>query len=346
MPQRIALSFVVALFLVLAPASFAHAEDGRGTAPSIRPPEAVLRHVDAARTAVPAASAAPSKELVVLVGGYQSCSCQPDPDFETLRRSLEGAGFDVVQFGTDPRYPYDTYGHIAPNAVHLRDEVRSFSNQYDAIHIVAHSMGGVVADQAFAAGLSADDGVVSFVSLASPHSGSDGARAMSRLRAITGHVDALVRKVGLMARIEPESDAASDLATVRPIPAPRGVVRLDVRESGDAMVSGRDARDPGVTSRVIDGPPLTGHADILTNPDVMRMTLDTMIGRRVPLDARSRDLIDAAQRNADQLDGIARVVLPALVVLCVCVWLGRRSTAPLVDPFLRMLPWPKRRGCP
>lgn len=344
MPQRIALLFFLAFFLLFPSASFARAEDGRGPLPSIHPPEGVLRHVDAARTAVPA-PAGPSREVVVLVGGYQSCSCQRDPDLEALRRSFEGAGFDVVQFGTDPRYPYDTYGHIAPNAEHLRDEVRSLSSQYGVIHIVTHSMGGVVADQAFAAGLSADDGVVSYVSLASPHSGSDGARAISQVRALTGHVDALVRKASL-AFVEPESDAAEDLATVRPIPAPRGVVRLDIRESGDVMVSGNDARDPGVTSRVIAGPPLTGHGDILTNPDVLRMTLDTMIGRRVPPDTRSRDLIDAAQRNADLFDGIVRVVLPVLVVFCVGAWLYRRRTAPLIDPIVQGLPWPKRRGCP
>ncbi|MDQ2952558.1 MAG: hypothetical protein M3R54_09875, partial [Chloroflexota bacterium] len=142
--------------------------------------------MDAPQTAAPSAWPAP-RELVVLVGGYQSCACPDDGTFDALRDRLSGNDrFEVIRFGTDPRFPYDTYGPIGPNARNLRDEIRSASPQYSGVHIVTHSMGGVVADDAFAQGLSRDDGVISYVSWSAPHSGSDAARAIGLTRVITG----------------------------------------------------------------------------------------------------------------------------------------------------------------
>src|SRR5258705_12104108 len=105
--------------------------------PRIRPPSGVLRHVDAP-TATPAfGTAHRAKELVVLVGGYQSCACPDDGTFGHLRERLATIpDLDVVRFGADPRFPYDTFGAIEPSALNLRDQIRSVSDEYDAVHIV------------------------------------------------------------------------------------------------------------------------------------------------------------------------------------------------------------------
>src|SRR5258708_7954645 len=66
--------------------------------PRLRPPSGVLRHVDAP-TATPALGlASNSKELVVLVGGYQSCACPDDGTFDPLRARLAAMpDVDVVR---------------------------------------------------------------------------------------------------------------------------------------------------------------------------------------------------------------------------------------------------------
>ena len=97
------------------------------------------------------------KELIVLVGGYASGDDAHVFDAFRARVGQEG-GYDVVRFGQDVG-AYDTFGAVDANAMQLRDTIRSLSTSYDSVHIVTHSMGGVVADRAFALGLSASDGV-------------------------------------------------------------------------------------------------------------------------------------------------------------------------------------------
>src|SRR4030088_2068879 len=189
-----ALTLVMAVLPVMTALGLAaSADEGSPVAPlpvspHIRPPLRVLRDVDAptAPAAAERAVAAPDRELVVLVGGYQSCACPDDGTFANLVRKLESdPHFDVVRFGADPRFPYDTYGAIAPNATNLRDQIRTLAPGYGGVHIVTHSMGGVVADQAFSLGLSRADGVLTYVSWSAPHSGSDAARAITVTRALT-----------------------------------------------------------------------------------------------------------------------------------------------------------------
>ena len=114
-----------------------------GASPPVRPPLGVLRHVDGARASVvPSAQQSARPELVVLVGGYQSCACPDDGTFDALRARLAGAGgLTVVRFGADPRFPYDTYGPVDTSAANLRDEIRSVSGSFSGVHIVTHSLG-------------------------------------------------------------------------------------------------------------------------------------------------------------------------------------------------------------
>ncbi len=311
--------------------------------PSARPPEVVLRHVDASRASAPSAATS-GRELVVLVGGYQSCSCQDDPRFGPLRAALETAGYDVVQFGRDPRFPYDTYGQIAPNAANLRDEVRALAPGYAAVHLVTHSMGGAVADQAFAAGLSRADGVATYVALSAPHSGSTYGRAIDVVHTAAGDDGGLLHTVPLYFGLETSSDALRDLATLAPIRAPAGVVRLDLREMTDLLVPERDASDPGVPSRVLTGA-LEGHGGILDDRQAIDLTLRTIAGRRVPPDERSVRLARAADAGAIGLGALLLGLTLIGTVLCAAAALSRR-TLPGVLRHWSFLPRAFRRPCP
>ena len=340
--------------LMLAFALAASADEGSPVAPTpvnprIRPPLGVLRHVDAA--VMPSGPDGPplvnERELVVLVGGYQSCACPDDGTFEALQRRLAAdPHLDVVRFGADPRYPYDTFGPIDPNAKNLRDEIRTLSPGYDGVHIVTHSMGGVVADRAFGLGLSRDDGVVTYVSLAAPHSGSDAARAMTVTRALTGP-GAAFREGLLFLQMESDSAAVRDLARARPVPPPAGVTRLDLRESTDVLVTERDADDPGVTSRILTRG-IEGHGDILKDPDALDQTMRTIATRRVPPDERSRVLVAAADYQSQHFGDAVLMALVALTCLACLSAVVIRSplAAPLSDALGAFLPRASRKPCP
>lgn len=321
--------------------------------PSFRPPSGVLRHVDAPLaspalpTVEPLASPAHStiagppakRELVVLVGGYQSCSCD-DPTFDDLIERITAAGYDVRRFGQDARYPYDTYGHVDENARNLRDQIRSVSTDYSAIHIVTHSMGGVVADRAFAQGLSADDGVVTYVSLSGPHGGSDAAKAATLVDAFGP--SELIRRLGSLAGFESRSDAIPDLARARPVPPPAGVVRLDLRAATDVLVTERDARDPGVPSRILAGG-LDGHGGILTDPAAIDVTLRTITTRRVPPEERPQESIERADRTADLIGALVAIGLAVGTIFFLLHRLGAIRT--LEDILAQRLPAARRRRC-
>ena len=343
------LPFLPALALV------ASADEGSPVAPTpvsppLRPPLGVLRHVDApvASPIANAPLAIPTKELVVLVGGYQSCACPDDGTFDALRRQLASdPHLDVVRFGVDPRYPYDTYGPIEPNAISLRDQIRSLAPGYTGVHIVTHSMGGVVADRAFGVGLSRDDGVVTYVSWSAPHSGSDAARAMTLASALTSNAGPAFRESLLRLKIEPDSPAVRDLARVRPVPPPAGVVRLDLREASDVLVTDRDARDPGVPSRILTRA-IEGHGGILADPDAIDQTVRTIVDRRVPPDDRSRLLLAAAQQGSERTGSLVLVTLCALTCVACLTAFAIRSpiAAPLTHALGAFLPRANRKPCP
>lgn len=337
------LLFVAPVFTVVVAA-----DDGRPTAvpgASIRPPSGVLRQVDAPRVTIPP-TAIPStgRQVVVLVGGYQSCVC--DQTFEALEERLKGAGFEVRRFGSDPAFPYDTYGAVAPNAANLRDEIRSLTGQYAGVHIVTHSMGGVVADTAFAMGLSRSDGVISYVSWSAPHGGSEVAAVADIGRTAFGGDGGLFRDVALAAGFETDSDAVRDLARGRQSRPPEGVARLDLRETSDLLVTGRDARAPGVSTRTLVGG-LEGHGGILNNPEALDLTVRTIASGRVPPETRG-PIVPLATEIATTGLGLAESLFLALAVAPALVFLGGLLRGPLGRALTAVVhPWTrqKRRQC-
>src|SRR5204862_675838 len=93
-------------------------------------------------------------------------SSAQDPTFDALQaRLFDDPGYEVHRFGADPAYPYDTQGSLDQAAGNLTNEIRDLGRTHPAVHIVAHSMGGDVVDRAFALGLSASDGVATYVAL-------------------------------------------------------------------------------------------------------------------------------------------------------------------------------------
>lgn len=305
--------------------------------PPLRPPLTVLRAVGRA----PSVSAIPvnaqKKELIVLVGGYAS---GPDGHvFDAFRaRVAQEGGYDVVRFGEDLG-AYDTFGAVDANAVQLRDSVRTASSGYGGVHIVTHSMGGVVADRAFALGLSAADGVTTYVAWAAPHDGAHAAQALQTTLTVSGPVRDDTRAFTAAHFRDPDSAAVRDLARAHVSGPPPGVARLDLRLATDALVSSADARDPGVVSRVLlprSFGELEGHGGILRSDEALDLTLATIRSHAVPPDERGVVLRTASEMVAQTIDGHAQLALAGVCGLCLIGGIG----ALLRRTLRRALPWP------
>lgn len=305
--------------------------------PPLRPPLTVLRAAERAPSAPTTGTNAPKKELIVLVGGYASGS--DDNAFDAFRaRVAKEGGYDVVRFGKDLG-AYDTFGAVDANAVRLRDSIRSVSAGYDQVHIVTHSMGGVVADRAFALGLSAGDGVTTYVAWAAPHDGAHAAQAMQQTLSVSGPAREDTRAFTTAYFRDPDSAAVRDLARAHPSTPPPGVVRLDLRLATDVLVSSGDARDPGVASRVLLPQTLgelEGHGGILQSEQAFDLTLATISSGAVPPDDRGRALRAASETVAETIDRHALLVLAGVCTLCLVGGIG----ALLRRTLHRSLPWP------
>jgi PGAP1-like protein len=316
--------------------------------PPLRPPLTVLRSVE---RAAPAAGSAPDtkpdtgitkpdtkkKELIVLVGGY--ASGDDSRIFDAFRaRVARESGYDVVSFGQDLG-AYDTFGAVDANATQLRDAIRTLSTSYDSVHIVTHSMGGVVADRAFALGLSASDGVTTYVSWAAPHDGAHAARALQSTLAVSGAARADTRSFTATYFRDPDSAAVRDMARVRASGPPPGVARLDLRLATDALVSSADSRDPGVSSRVLlpgSIGELEGHGGILASEEALDLTIATIRTRAVPSDDRGVAIRTVSGAVANTFDHYAALALAGVCGLCLLGGFGgliRRSLT-------RRIVWP------
>jgi hypothetical protein len=317
--------------------------------PPLRPSITVLR---AAVTAPPAPTpaviasgtvASSQRELIVLVGGLGTDKRPGDNPFKDLQDRIPSDTYDVLRFGTDFGV-YGTYDSIDENAVRLRDGIRSLSAGYDSVHIVTHSLGGNVTDRAFELGLSSSDGVTTYVAWSAPHDGAHAARVAERALTLSGPARADVHEVAESLKLhDPESAAVRDLARIRAVAPPTGVVRLDLRLATDELVSSRDARDPGVDSRVLLPTSLRdweGHGGILKNDQALDLTLATIKQKAVPVDDRGILLRAAAQvisdRVSEWIDDVSDIALKGL---CMVVLLGGFSA--LLRRTLRpSLPWP------
>ncbi|HEV8656214.1 MAG TPA: hypothetical protein VGR85_11955 [Candidatus Limnocylindria bacterium] len=305
--------------------------------PPLRPPPTVLRAVERAPAASEIAANAPKKELIVLVGGYGSGDDRHV--FDAFRaRAAQAGGYDVVLFGQDLG-AYDTFGAVDANAVRLRDSIRSVSTDYGGVHIVTHSMGGVVADRAFALGLSASDGVTTYVAWAAPHDGAHAAGALQTTLAVSGPARDDTRAFTTTYFRDPDSAAVRDLARAHASGPPPGVVRLDLRLATDGLVSSADARDPGVASRVLlprSFGDLEGHGGILKSDEAFDLTMTTIRSRAVPPDERGFALSAASEVMAQTVDGHALMVLAGVCGICLIGGVGALFRRTL----RRVLPWP------
>jgi len=317
--------------------------------PPLRPPTTMLR---AAVTAPPAPTpsvvasgtvAAPKRELIVLVGGLGTDKRQGDNPFKDLKDRIPNDTYDVMRFGTDFGV-YGTYDSIDENAEHLRDGIRSLSAGYDSVHIVTHSLGGNVADRAFALGLSSGDGVTTYVAWSAPHDGAHAAGIARAALTLSGPARADTRDVAVWADLhDPESAAVRDLARIRAVAPPPGVVRLDLRLATDELVSASDARDPGVESRVLLPTSLRdweGHGGILENDEALDLTLATIRQKAVPVDGRGVLLRAASQviseRTSELVEGPSDIAFKGL---CMVILLGGFG-ALIRRTLSRRMPWP------
>jgi hypothetical protein len=291
----------------------------------------------------PGAVASHTRELIVLVGGLGTDKRPGDNPFKELQERIPSDTYDVLRFGTDFGV-YGTYDSIDENAEHLRDGIRSLSAGYDSVHIVTHSLGGNVADRAFELGLSSSDGVTTYVAWSAPHDGAHAAGIARAALTLSGPARADTRDVAVWADLhDPESAAVRDLARIRAVAPPPGVVRLDLRLATDELVSASDARDPGVESRVLLPTTLRdweGHGGILKNDQALDLTLATIKQKAVPTDDRGVVLRGAAQvisdRTSELVGDLSDIVFQGL---CVLILLG--GVGALIRRTLsRRMPWP------
>jgi len=336
---------VLALVLLSAGGLAANADDGRPPAPSgtghpsasspiplteLRPSEIqtappATTELDLAPVAEPLRAPAPKKELVLFVGGYGSQA--DDGAFDYLASRFPPNRYDVRRLGDDPRFPYDTYGGVDANARVLTEEIRTIGADYVAVNIVTHSMGGVVTDRAFADGLSAADGVRTYVAIAAPHSGADYARAPALVLPIIGPVKDIVRAGAVAAARDPESAAVRDLATARPVRPPVGVARVDVSLATDGLVNEFDARDPGVPQRLyLPATPrelVDGHGGSLVNREIADLIVETVRKHEVPPDRRNPITRLVAPLLWDQETQMWRRLLLLITFAAVCLYAVR-----------------------
>lgn len=245
----------------------------------------------------------------MLVGGLGSSASDGTWD-SLIARYRDDPRMDVRRFGADPRYPYDTLGGIDGNALRLRDELRSLAPRYSAVHLVTHSMGGAVADRAFAHGLSDADGVRTYIALAAPHNGSTAARVAQTAFSLAGDEAIELRAATSAILHDPATPAARDLAHRPPSRAVPGVRRLDLRLATDLLVLGPDSRLPGVESRTYlpaTFATIEGHGGVLHDPAVLELVTTTIATGTPPADARGelvREATALAGRTTDELSAL------------------------------------------
>jgi palmitoyl protein thioesterase len=309
---------LVALTLLAGPfVSWAAAEDkrcgepGRSPCSILRPPEIAFQELGAGHL---------GPECVVLVGGFDSTS--GDQAFDDLLHWInDDPAIRAVHFG-DRRvesFRYDTTGPIDRSAEDLGRFVRSLKPACSSFDVVTHSMGGAVADRAFAQEwLSSADGVETYVALSGPHNGATLARALR------GPIDAdplVALELSVLARSlgqgDPTSEAARYLARLEtPHRTIRGPVAARLRLATDAMVLRRDTVDRRVETREYLPDPsldeLEGHGGVLHKDEARRVVRDATAYHLIVPDERSwleRTLADRVSRklDADLADLYARL---------------------------------------
>ncbi len=236
-------------------------------------------------------SAATQRELVIVVGGYQSEFKDQKPVRDFIDGLALGPHYKVIRFGEEPEFRYDTLGSLDDNARRLSEEILSKAPNYSGVHIVAHSMGGNVVDRAFVRGYLPDGGpILTYTALSTPHAGSTAAREAELTLTLAGPARADTNEAGRMIDVEADTPAMKDLAARLERPHLRRVARLDIRMATDLVVSAADAEDPGVEARTLIPHTLAsidGHGGTLVDPMSRQFIRNAILERGVPRDERS-----------------------------------------------------------
>jgi hypothetical protein len=238
-------AFVLALVSSMAVLGAAAAGDDGGprvcTSAAGKPSCTILRPPAPPKRDVPA----DAPECIVAVGGLGSDN--DDRAFDDLFAAFRNDPRYVIhRFGSSGAHPdlyaYDTYGSIDAGGIALLRYVRRLSGTCHAIHVVAHSMGGAVADRAFSLGLSAADGVVTYLPISTPHNGALLAQILTGANDVSDEGNEALRQIsrGLRAAGLPAhdltSDAVRDLAAIKMSRPPRDVLELRQRLANDEIV--------------------------------------------------------------------------------------------------------------
>ena len=274
--RRVVLSSAIALALLPALGSSVSAD--RGCGGSGKPPCTILRHVDEASP--PERSGGWGQDCIVIVGGLGSPTDGSDAPFFThvLGDLTNSIDHRLIRFGVD-RGSYDTRGALSRSGAALRSVLRGIARDCDAIHLLAHSMGGVVVDRALSKVEPERYGISTYVALASPHNGATLARAVS----------AVARAAEAVGLGDPAAEAVDDLARMQ---APRRMPRVEhvrVRISTDPVVLYRDVFDRRADVRELDPASLTaieGHGGIVRDHRVQELVRETIRRGRVPAERR------------------------------------------------------------
>lgn len=279
MARRVVRSFLLALGIVSVGSAVALADDGpprvASTAGPVRPHDTILR-----------LAASGGRELVLFVGGFASDPRDISP-FAALAARLRE--HHIAYFGADRDGAYDARGSIALHGAQLRDAVRRKvrRDDYERVHIVAHSMGGNVSDAAFEAGLSWRDNVDSYTAIDAPHRGSAVARAARRALEdpLVPRTEAreLLRALGEgVARVAVTGDepAIFDLATSRERAAPDRVRTVIVAVPNSELVAGSESRLRGAERWVVPVMPVGRTGDAL-KVGAHGLVLDDPVAREI-----------------------------------------------------------------
>lgn len=316
--RRIGVPLALAAVLAALRPAPAAADSGACAATEGRPACTILRPVTPPHERMPGRG----PECIVIVGGLGSPTDGSDSDFfgAVLGDLGQAVRFRVARFGVDDG-AFDTMGAISRNGDELRRTIHRLSPDCEAIHVLAHSMGGAVTDRAFAKGDPAADGVVTYVALASPHNGATGARVMRSIveadRIVASSASATAHAIGTH---DPTSDAIRDLSRIHAPRPVRDVEAVRMRLISDELVLRRDNFDRRIDIR--EYPPasfeqLEGHGHIVFNADVQRIVQRTLATGRVPPETRSPTelrKVELASKAVDALlAGIERGVGSAFV---------------------------------
>ena len=278
--RRIVLSFVFALAATVVlggPASADCGDAGRPACTLLRPEPAPSRVTT---------DPGNGEKCVLMVGGLASPTDGSDEIFfaTVLGDLVWNVDRRHIRFGLDVG-EYDTEGAISRSSAELGRAIRAISPGCASIHVLAHSMGGLVVDRALSKIDPNAHGVATYVAMASPHNGATAARA---LRAAVALDPIVADAAAVLGAPDLRSDAVRDLAAARP---PRRLPRVDqhvrLRMTTDEIVYRADNFDRRVDVREFAPDPLSprewlGHGGIVHNEDVQRIVRETIASGCVP----------------------------------------------------------------